>query len=136
MGRSLQEGKCQRISKPPIPSPQPRPSQPIPIPSPFHSVSLFRPAHASHCSLQTFWHLTEFHLEAENECWERPGSHRGKPPPQARILIQDHHGRPNRASGRSQGMSLLSTARSQAPRGRAGDSTLLQHPEAWEARRG
>lgn len=49
----------------------------------------FRLAHISNCLQQTVWHLTEFHLKPEDFCWKGPGSHRGFPPTQARILAQD-----------------------------------------------
>lgn len=84
------------------------------------------PASVSHCSQpQTLWHLTEFHLKPENTCWERPGSHRGFCPPQARILTQDHYSCPpqHTAPAHSQDMSPLSTARSQLQRESKG-----QHP--------
>ena len=71
-------------------SPSPVPQSPTLFSSPPHRAwakLTFLPDYIAHCLQQTFQHLTEFHLKPEKG--KGSAGHRGPPPTQARIPIQD-----------------------------------------------
>lgn len=88
---SGQGDEYERINKPQqFPPPSLVPRGPSLFSSPPHRALAklpFLPYHIAHCLQQTLWHLTEFHLNPQKG--KGSGGHRGRPPTQARIFIQD-----------------------------------------------